>query len=401
MEELVSDWKAIHALRSAPAKRDLEESKWSPRELNKLSEFREVMASVQQRHLGRESHSMKMHYITSVAKHLYVQDSRSNPSGYGRGIKRAFGKLGLLDLLNAPGNHFTLEEVYEALENCQTFVRGGSDDNLIKIYPAALARELQVRIQACRLAAQQHGIGNEASDGFIAYLAHPIGVCWRHWLWPGTKPLARDIQGAEATTGKKKGGQAFVPNYLYRYDPDVVSPSIQEMEQVVEERLLAWGCNQDNTRCVIQFDSNNWKGVVAGILAEPLSTPPKIWRCFGNVPEGLKIASRAASKDYGAFLSLATKRPDIFRDATLGPGLDDSKSQTKGKDVRAERDADGGPPRSQIEGVGGVGWRPIETMARNRSDDTQEQADELGVREDDDGAGSYSGSSDIIGEWQE
>jgi hypothetical protein len=67
--------------------------------------------------------------------------------------------LGLLDLLNAPGDLFTVEDCLEAIENGDTFFYEG---NTIKIHPEGLARELQVRMQACRVAAQQHGIGDDA-----------------------------------------------------------------------------------------------------------------------------------------------------------------------------------------------------------------------------------------------
>lgn len=150
---------------------------------------------------------MKMQYIVSVAEQLYVQGSRGNSSGHGRRVKAEWSPgrrhSGLLDLLNAACKPFTLEEIYEALDGSQTFFQQG---NLIKIHPAALARELEVRIHACRLAAQQHNIGDDASDSFIAYLVNLIGICWNHWLWPKTKYVKT------AVSGKAVAG---IPNYLY------------------------------------------------------------------------------------------------------------------------------------------------------------------------------------------
>jgi hypothetical protein len=52
-----------------------------------------------------------------------------------------------------------VEDCLEAIENGDTFFYEG---NTIKIHPEGLARELQVRMQACRVAAQQHGIGDDA-----------------------------------------------------------------------------------------------------------------------------------------------------------------------------------------------------------------------------------------------
>ncbi|KAJ9120409.1 hypothetical protein QFC24_005366 [Naganishia onofrii] len=194
-----------------------------------------------------------MQYIVSVAEQLYMQGSRGNSSGHGRMVKAEWSPgrrhSGLLDLLNAACKRFTLEEIYEALDGSQTFFRQG---NLIKIHPAALARELELRMQACRLAAQQHNIGYDASDSFIAYLVHLIGICWNHWFWPKTKYVKT------AVSGKAVAG---IPNYLYRYEPTDAAPTIEEMEAVAHRALSPWGYNEDDIRGAIQFDGPNRKGL--------------------------------------------------------------------------------------------------------------------------------------------
>lgn len=292
LQEQIRKWTKIHELRSIPATRSWEQAKWSAIDVNKIQstsptfrpaapsrsesspaavdpgilEFnREISVTEEVRQMALTDRSVRKRYIISVAKRLYLDNPRRAQSGYGRRIaldpnRGSSDKLGLLEFLNLPGQHFTLDEVKEAIDESQVFIRIGY--LIEKIHPAEHARELEVRLQACRTAAAEHGIGDEASDSFIVYLAHGINSRFMHWLWPPTKDHR---------------GQGVV-NLQFRYDPTAAPPSIADLEAAVEDALMPWGCDKDDIRGAIHHSDSTWKGVLAGILVDRFPAAD-IWGC--------------------------------------------------------------------------------------------------------------------------
>lgn len=103
----------------------------------------------------------------------------------------------------------------------------------------------------------------------------------------------------------------------------------------------------------------------------------RIWRYFGDVPEAFEIACRAMRKTPSAFFTLSRTRADIFHEPTMARAMDGTVI-----DIRGQADKEAG-------------------TRNGGQSDIREQADEIGQWQDDDDAESYSGGSDVIGEWQE
>lgn len=103
-------------------------------------------------------------------------------------------------------------------------------------------------MQACRVAAQQHDLGDDASDSLIAYL-----YIHRYLL------DALDVPDREVRQypGQSAEGKGRCPE---RYDPTAAASSIEEMDAVVCEARSRWRLNEYDIREAIEFDSQNWKG---------------------------------------------------------------------------------------------------------------------------------------------
>jgi hypothetical protein len=175
-----------------------------------------------------------------------VANDRRGPGGAVR--------YGLLELLNSLSDRFRLEEVNAALDLSRTITRKG---NTLVRHPQAISDELAVRRNACREAARQAGIGEEASDDFVSYFAHTVSASYQQWLF-----LHKDLEAH--------------PNVFHRYDAVAVEPTLAEVEDTLAEALLPWGIMEVELRGLIQCRHNTWDYVLEGFAGEAFPGLPNL-----------------------------------------------------------------------------------------------------------------------------
>lgn len=95
---------------------------------------------------------------------------------------------GLLELLNRLSPSFKLDELKKALDGSTSV---GKAKNRLVVLPAARGKELEKLLEACQVAGRVLGLGSELSHEFSVHLAHPLGSCWRHWLWTSSDLIIR------------------------------------------------------------------------------------------------------------------------------------------------------------------------------------------------------------------